>query len=62
MQDTDIEDLLETHGQYFANMTSTYYISKHSTFSYGSLVTGKPMVAYKELMFMSWKEQAEKYL
>ena len=38
MQDTDIEDLLETHGQYSANMTSTYHISKHSASSYGSLV------------------------
>ena len=38
MQDTDIEDLLETHGQYSANMASTYHISKHSASSYGSLV------------------------
>ena len=38
MQDTDIEDLLETHGQYSAKMTSTYHISKHSASSYGSLV------------------------
>ena len=38
MQDIDIEDLLETHGQYSANMASTYQISKHSASSYGSLV------------------------
>ena len=38
MQDTDIEDLLEIHGQYSANMASTYHISKHSVSSYGSLV------------------------
>ena len=38
MQDTDIEYLLETHGQYSANMASTYHISKHSASSYGSLV------------------------
>ena len=38
MQDTDNEDLLETHGQYSANMASTYYISKYSGSSYGSLV------------------------
>ena len=38
MQDSDIEDLLETHGQYSANMASTYHISKHSASSYGSLV------------------------
>ena len=38
MQDTDIEDLLKTHGQYSANMASTYHISKHSASSYGSLV------------------------
>ena len=38
IQDTDIEDLLETHGQYSANMASTYHISKHSASSYGSLV------------------------
>ena len=38
MQDSDIEDLLETHGQYSANMASTYHTSKHSASSYGSLV------------------------
>ena len=38
MQDTDIEDLLETHGQYSANSASIYHISKHSASSYGSLV------------------------
>ena len=38
MQDSDIEDLLETHGQYSANMTSTYDVTKHSASSYGSLV------------------------
>ena len=32
MQDSDIEDLLETHGKYSANMAFTYHIS------YGSLV------------------------
>ena len=26
MQDTDIQDLLETHGQYAAKMASTYHI------------------------------------
>ena len=38
MQDSDIEDLLETHGQYSTNMAFTYHISKHSASSYGSLV------------------------
>ena len=38
MQDTDIDDLLETHGQYSANMAPTYHISKHSASSYGTLV------------------------
>ena len=38
MQDTDIEDLPETHGQYSANMAPPYHISKHSASSYGSLV------------------------
>ena len=38
MQDTDIEDLLERHGQYSASMVSTYHMSKHSASSYGSLV------------------------
>ena len=38
MKDTDIEDLLDMHGQYSANMASTYHISKHSVSSYGSLV------------------------
>ena len=34
MQDADIEDLLETHGQYSTNMASTYHSSHHSA-SYG---------------------------
>ena len=38
MQDSDIEDHLETHGQYSANIAFTYHISKHSAASYGSLV------------------------
>ena len=38
MQDMDIEDLLETHGQYSANMASAYHNSKHSASFYGSLV------------------------
>ena len=37
MQDTNIDNLLETHGQYSANMASTYHISKNSASSYGSL-------------------------
>ena len=36
MKDSNIEDLLETHGHYSA--ASTYHISKHSPSSYGSLV------------------------
>ena len=36
LQYSDIENLLETHGQYSAKMTSTYHISKHSAQSYGS--------------------------
>ena len=43
MQDSDIEDLLETHGQYSANMASTYHISKHAASSYGSSVDREPM-------------------
>ena len=38
MQDSDIEDLLETHGHYSARTASTYHISKHSASSSGSLV------------------------
>ena len=38
MQHTGIEDLLETHGQYSANMASAYHISKDCASSYGSLV------------------------
>ena len=38
MQDSDIEDLLETHGHYPAKMASTYHISKHSASSNGSLI------------------------
>ena len=37
-QDSDIEDLLESHTPYSVNMASTYHISKHSASSYGSLV------------------------
>ena len=38
MQDSDIERLIESHGNYSAKMAFTYYISKHSASSYGSLV------------------------
>ena len=38
MQDSEIEDLLESHTPYTVNMVSTYHISKHSASSYGSLV------------------------
>ena len=38
MEDSDIEDLLETHTPYTVKMASTYHISKHSASSYGSLV------------------------
>ena len=37
MQDSDIEDLLETHTPYTVNMAFTYHISKHSASSYGSI-------------------------
>ena len=37
MQDSDIEDLLETHGHYSAKIASTYHISKHSFPSYECL-------------------------
>ena len=52
MQDSDIEDLLETHGYYSTNMASIYHISKHSASSYGSLVDGEPMVVKQEMMLM----------
>ena len=38
VQDSDIEDLLETHGHYSAKMASTYHISMHSASSYGFLL------------------------
>ena len=38
MQGSDIEDLLETYGLYSAKMAPSYYMSKHSASSYGSLV------------------------
>ena len=38
MQNSDIEDLLETHGHYSVIMASTYHISKHSAACYGSFV------------------------
>ena len=37
MQDSDIEELIELHGNYSAKMAFTYHISKHSASSYGSL-------------------------
>ena len=43
MQDSDIEDLLETHVHYSAKMASTYHISMHSSSCLGSLV-GESMV------------------
>ena len=62
MQDTDIQDLLETHGQYAAKMAFTYHISKHSASSYGSLVDSGANGGLAGLMFVSRKELAEKYL
>ena len=44
MQDSDIEDLLETHTPYSVNMASTYHISKYCASSYGSLVDKEPIV------------------
>ena len=38
MQDSDIEDLLETQVPYSVNMASIYHITKHSASTYGSLV------------------------
>ena len=38
MQDSDIEELIESHGNYSAKMAFTYHISKHSASSYESLV------------------------
>ena len=38
MQDSDIEDLWDTHGHYSAKMASPHHISKQSASSYGSLV------------------------
>ena len=38
MQDSDIENLLESHSPYTVNMASTYHISIHSSSYYGSLV------------------------
>ena len=38
MQDSDIEELIKSHGNYSAKMAFTYHISKHSASSHGSLV------------------------
>ena len=62
MQDTDIEDLQEMHGQYSANMASTYHISKHSASSYGSLVDRGANGGLAGVMFMSWQEPVKNYL
>ena len=40
MQDSDIEDLIESYGSYSARMASSYHISKHSASFFGSLVEG----------------------
>ena len=37
-QDSDIEELIDSHGGYCAKMVFSYHISKHSASSYGSLV------------------------
>ena len=36
--DSDIKDLIDSHGGYSAKMAFSYHISKHSASSYGSLV------------------------
>ena len=38
MKDSDIEELLESHGSSSAKMAFSYHISKHSASSYGTLV------------------------
>ena len=38
MQDSDIEELIESHGNYSMKMAFPYHISKHSASFYGSLV------------------------
>ena len=38
MQDSDIEELIDSHSSYSANVVFSYHISKHSASSYGSLV------------------------
>ena len=38
MQDSDIEELIKSHGNYCPEMAFTYHISKHSASSYGSAV------------------------
>ena len=38
IQDSDIDELIESHGNYSAKMAFTYHISKHSASSFGSLV------------------------
>ena len=43
IQDSDIEDLLETYTPYTVNTVSTYHMSKHSASSYGSLLDREPM-------------------
>ena len=34
IQDSDIEELIDSHDGYFAKMAFSYHISKHSAYSY----------------------------
>ena len=62
MQDSDIEDLLVTLGQYSAIIASTYHIPKLSAMFLCISSRQGSNGGLSELMFMSWKELVETYL
>ena len=52
MQDSDIEELIDLHGNYSAKLAFSYHISKYSASSFGSLVDREPVVPYQVKMCM----------
>ena len=45
MQDSDVEELIDSHSGYTVKLAFSYHISKHSASSFGSLVDREPIVA-----------------
>ena len=62
MQDSDIEDIIDSHVGYSAKIAFSYHISKHSASSYGSLVDTGANGGLAGQVSVFWKELGEKYL